>query len=840
MREPPVRGTLDHLKAYLTMPVLRAAVYRIASAEASVIWHLYGIREPGRGGRFIRDVRIQRSNSKVTRSHLIEQARERFDVTEIVEHPMLDLLYNANDFMIGSNLRMLTGAHIELAGESFWFLQFMPVQIGSRTFEVPTQAWPVPPNWVSDVPRAGKPKFEITHDGISEPVEASQMIWFRDPNPVNPYGRGSGFTMALSRDLDIEQFGADTQIRRFYNRGRPDLLISGPGLGGPENTKTLERKMRRKVGGFMDAFKAFFLGAEVEVHHLSESLADLQLLELRKDERDAVLQTFGISPEILGILSNSNRATIAEAERIFARYVLEPRLEVIRETLQERLAPLYDDRLIVDYESPVPQDKEHQLNAMKAAPWTADGNEWRKVQGLPPDDSLAGIRMVPINLTPARSLEPEPPADPMPPALPAPNDPAPADGGGGPAVDEGKGASRAAKDETVPVSGLWLSISGMNVDVYLETEGAWRWPIHEEVVLEEGGIGPVSHIVEPAGILGAPALRGKVHPLKTGREPWKSCGHVDLGLCTRCKLEVLTADAHEWATKQGDAEDLLVHRVVDRLEPSTRQAFIRAMMEVQLETDLERLRAMLIQQNVLGAEEVVPWKALEARLRDFEEAHIRPGHLAVADGAADNLNDQLGITLRFDRTNPRAVQWASSNAARLVTEVAEQTKLAIRETIVDSFRNQITADETARNLRSMIGIHSRQAATLRKFRLSLVEQGITGEALETRVAKVAAAMLRKRATLIARTELITSSNMGQQLLWEQGIQKNLIDDDRARKIWITTPDDRLDFLVCEPMPTMPENQDLHVNEEFTTGEAEKILQPTAHPDCRCTTGLVFK
>jgi hypothetical protein len=82
--------------------------------------------------------------------------------------------------------------------------------------------------------------------------------------------------------------------------------------------------------------------------------------------------------------------------------------------------------------------------------------------------------------------------------------------------------------------------------------------------------------------------------------------------------------------------------------------------------------------------------------------------------------------------------------------------------------------------------------------------------------------------------------MGQQLAWDRAATDGIIDSDNARKKWIVTPDDRLDEIVCEPMPEMDENQDVKISGQFTTGDGRMISQPTAHPNCRCTTGLVFK
>ena len=52
--------------------------------------------------------------------------------------------------------------------------------------------------------------------------------------------------------------------------------------------------------------------------------------------------------------------------------------------MQERLIPLYDDRLILDYATPIEEDREHNLKVAQAAPWALSVNEWREMMDLEP------------------------------------------------------------------------------------------------------------------------------------------------------------------------------------------------------------------------------------------------------------------------------------------------------------------------------------------------------------------------------------------------------------------------------------------------------------------------
>src|SRR5206468_1613407 len=89
---------------------------------------------------------------------------------------------------------------------------------------------------------------------------------------------------------------------------------------------------------------------------------------------------------------------------------------------QERLIPEYDDRLIIDYESPVGEDTEFVQKTMAAMPGAYRVDEHRAVTGHPELKNGEGqVFLVPALLTVKATLE-EAQLQPVapPPAVPAP------------------------------------------------------------------------------------------------------------------------------------------------------------------------------------------------------------------------------------------------------------------------------------------------------------------------------------------------------------------------------------------------------------------------------------
>ena len=146
-----------------------------------------------------------------------------------------------------------------------------------------------------------------------------------------------------------------------------------------------------------NSFKARFSQTELGIQEFKEaSFRNLQMEALRKFSRDTVFQVAGVPPELFGALESSNRATIDASETLFAHWVLRPELESFRATLQERVAPEFDERLIVDYAFDDVTDKAFVQAMAATAPWSRKMDEWRSAQGLDPLGPEAGGELFPV------------------------------------------------------------------------------------------------------------------------------------------------------------------------------------------------------------------------------------------------------------------------------------------------------------------------------------------------------------------------------------------------------------------------------------------------------------
>lgn len=417
------RGTPELLAAYSTMPWLRAVAKRIAEATSTVEWEVL-VEGPEARGRVNTRALSQKAYGK--RRAEIKGLRKAGTLVPVEDHPILRLLERGNELHAGHTVREIAQLSYDLVGEGFWLLD-----LDGRGF--PTNLWPVPPHWVVKTPQpGGEPVYELRAPGAWRRIEVpiDHMVVLRDSDPANPYGRGVGTARSLADELDADEFSAKHIKQWFRNGARPDLLVFGEGLGAKE-IEHLEQRWTEKVGGVFKRFRPMFLNRKVEVKELGQNFQEQQIVELRKYERDVVVSVFGIPPEVVSIMQNSNRATSLAADFHMARWVVLPRAEVQRSAYQTQLMPRYNairqEQAIVDFVSPVEADAEFVKGVFAAHPYAFNLDETRDLADLPElPDERGKVYPVPFNLVFSREHGDEDGA-PGPPAVPEPTPEEPED-----------------------------------------------------------------------------------------------------------------------------------------------------------------------------------------------------------------------------------------------------------------------------------------------------------------------------------------------------------------------------------------------------------------------------
>lgn len=399
---PQRRGNMEAMRSYRTGPWVRGAFGRVSGSVAAVRWKLYASPQPGQ--YTLKRVDFEEMHRiglrmRMPPGDLLEmsgQLRAKHvrtlvndgELVEITRHPFCRLMSEPNAFMTGRVARQVTQASIDLCGDAGWVL-------GGPSGGKPTHAWPVPGIWIQRRPTIEEPWWviQIGSGSMGSGSGTWNVPWdafllFNDPDPMNPYGAGVGLGYTLGDEVDIDESAAKTVSAFFHNNAMPAVLASIKGAKRDQLERT-KREWNNHLQGFKKAYKAHFTGGEIDVKRLDTSFADMQLVELRKAQRDIFQQVIGIPAEILGINESSNRATSEAAQAIMAQHVVIPRCETMREQFQ-KLAHMYDNRLVVEYEDPTPVNLENRRTVMVALPHLFRVDEIRELADEDPTGDADG------------------------------------------------------------------------------------------------------------------------------------------------------------------------------------------------------------------------------------------------------------------------------------------------------------------------------------------------------------------------------------------------------------------------------------------------------------------
>lgn len=326
LQTPPTWSYQSYLKAYGEIGWLYACVNVIAQSVAKVDWHLYSTA-----------------------------GEER---TEILKHPLLDVINAPNPFQSRYQFMYLGTMYKLLVGEEFWQINFAG--------QLPAEMWLAPPAFMSVIPHATEyiSHYEYKRSGMDKPIPftVDEIIHIKTPNPYNEY-RGLSPAQALTVDLSTEVYARKFQEKLFHNDATPGFVLEYPAENMPTSDirKELMTEWDDRFKGVNNARRTAFLwGAKANILTLSNS--DMQYEALRKFNRDSILGAYHVPRSILGITEDVNRANAEAANYSFAQYCILPELCELRESINREFVSFFGDNLMLDFDNPVPEDKVVQIN----------------------------------------------------------------------------------------------------------------------------------------------------------------------------------------------------------------------------------------------------------------------------------------------------------------------------------------------------------------------------------------------------------------------------------------------------------------------------------------------
>lgn len=349
--EAPRRGSPELLLSYSRLPHIRSVVGKTAGIAAAVHWQV----------------------KRVSANGLEKIADPSHEFQKLWDAP--------NPKLSGSEQRKMIFAHLLLIGEAF-------ISIERDKRGRPAELWVIPPTWVISTPDMAGDSFEVRMPGApaSVDVKAGDMIWVRDPNPVNPYGRGTGVAAALGDELDTDEFAAKHLKAWFLNHCTPSYIFSLENAG-KEATELAAQGFREKNLGPANNNRVHWTNGKLTATRLEDEFDDEGIIHVREYEATLVRETIGIPPEIVGHVVNSNRSTIEAGREIMAEFVVQPLLDLLQSAVNVKIQGQFQGSVVViEANNPVPESKTFKLDVMKSQPSAFKINDWRRLAGETPTE----------------------------------------------------------------------------------------------------------------------------------------------------------------------------------------------------------------------------------------------------------------------------------------------------------------------------------------------------------------------------------------------------------------------------------------------------------------------
>ena len=218
-------------------------------------------------------------------------------------HPALDFIRRGCKGCRGRKALKVTQTLIELQGEAFWI-------IGRNGAGVPVEYAPVPSHWVLDTPNKTFNGFRIQpRSGVPFDVDAEQVLHFCEPNPIDPYARGTSVAQAAWVDLETDAAAAKFLQSYFSNHARPDLIVSGTETRPMKDTDLAraETSWLTNFRGIGKKGRPFFSASKLEVVEVGSGLRDNQMSELRDQLKANVGRAAGTFRQIVIVQSRNDR-----------------------------------------------------------------------------------------------------------------------------------------------------------------------------------------------------------------------------------------------------------------------------------------------------------------------------------------------------------------------------------------------------------------------------------------------------------------------------------------------------------------------------------------------------
>lgn len=293
-----------------------------------------------------------------------------------------------------------------------------------------------------------------------------------------------------------------------------------------------------------------------------------------------------------------------------------------------------------------------------------------------------------------------------------------------------------------------------------------------------------------------------------------------------------------------------LNALLDSTESLVYKAFISAIQSIKQDKVVKQIVALLQSGRI---EEAI--KLVERYAKVFAGV-VTDAHVSAGSSTAASISGMLGITVAFDSINARAVRTMQESQLRLIREIAEDQRAAVREVLTDGIMRGVNPRQQAIELRRSIGLTMRQIQAINRYRKMLENSSLQALDRELRdrrfdlsvrrgalslaqinrmVDRYAERQLRFRAETIARTEALRVVHQANHEAFLQAVESGDVSSNRLTREWVAAKDER-----TRGSHAAMDGQKRSLSEDFISGAGYRLRYPgdlnapaSEVVNCRC-------
>jgi hypothetical protein len=254
-------------------------------------------------------------------------------------------------------------------------------------------------------------------------------------------------------------------------------------------------------------------------------------------------------------------------------------------------------------------------------------------------------------------------------------------------------------------------------------------------------------------------------------------------------------------------------------------------------------------ESIRGTIEGTDWHEIEMRLLsgnapdmvtgalawgNYDPTDILEGGFWAASGITAEYLEEIITTntkVSLTLTDPNALAWIDKYAADEIVAITDSQRAAVKEIVQAGYRDGITYQKQAREIKKIVGLDPRRANAVRNLESRLRKKGrFTEDQIAKKSDKYAKRLLNQRARTIAVQEATTAGAQGFYETTKDAVRRGILDPLKYTAYRIVTGDDRL----CPDCSVLAyETRSLPDGVYPSTGSHT----PKVHVLCRCVEGV---